>query len=160
MINNIWRTQLLPNPVNANPNIQCYQISWFKSLNETMCMAIVNVLSEHCFYFIDHAHCFYFIDHAFDYWFYLAYRLWWYQVCSEVAFFQVAPKNDSVRSPKIDTRLVEILSITRFVSTEYPLLVLFLIPPTKLHYHILKMRLPLSIIWKLSLFFPSSFFFF
>ncbi|KAF8672166.1 hypothetical protein HU200_049733 [Digitaria exilis] len=33
-----------------------------------------------------------------------AYRLWWYQVCSEVAFFQVAPKNDSVRSPKIDTR--------------------------------------------------------
>ncbi|CAN6282506.1 unnamed protein product [Urochloa humidicola] len=33
-----------------------------------------------------------------------AYRLWWYQVCSEVAFFQVAPKNDSVRSQKIDTR--------------------------------------------------------
>ncbi|KAG2547913.1 hypothetical protein PVAP13_9KG139100 [Panicum virgatum] len=33
-----------------------------------------------------------------------AYRLWWYQVCSEVAYFQVAPKNDSVRSPKIDTR--------------------------------------------------------
>uniref|UniRef100_A0A0E0EZU2 Uncharacterized protein n=1 Tax=Oryza meridionalis TaxID=40149 RepID=A0A0E0EZU2_9ORYZ len=33
-----------------------------------------------------------------------AYRLWWYQVCSEVAYFQVAPKNDSVRSAKIDTR--------------------------------------------------------
>ncbi|VAH17273.1 unnamed protein product [Triticum turgidum subsp. durum] len=33
-----------------------------------------------------------------------SYRLWWYQVCSEVAYFQVAPKNDSVRSAKIDTR--------------------------------------------------------
>ena len=31
-------------------------------------------------------------------------RLWWFQVCTEVAYFQVAPKNDSIRSPKLDTR--------------------------------------------------------
>ncbi|KAK7376056.1 hypothetical protein VNO78_34906 [Psophocarpus tetragonolobus] len=31
-------------------------------------------------------------------------RLWWFQVCTEVAFFQVAPSNDSVRSSKIDTK--------------------------------------------------------
>ncbi|KAI4314781.1 hypothetical protein L6164_027656 [Bauhinia variegata] len=31
-------------------------------------------------------------------------RLWWFQVCTEVAYFQVAPSNDSVRSSKIDTR--------------------------------------------------------
>ncbi|KAJ8451951.1 hypothetical protein Cgig2_007434 [Carnegiea gigantea] len=31
-------------------------------------------------------------------------RLWWFQVCSEVAYFQVAPENDSIRSSKIDTR--------------------------------------------------------
>ncbi|XP_010919395.1 probable serine protease EDA2 isoform X1 [Elaeis guineensis] len=31
-------------------------------------------------------------------------RLWWFQVCTEVAYFQVAPQNDSVRSSKIDTR--------------------------------------------------------
>ncbi|CAI9272301.1 unnamed protein product [Lactuca saligna] len=29
-------------------------------------------------------------------------RLWWFQVCSEVAYFQVAPSNDSIRSSKID----------------------------------------------------------
>ncbi|XP_024974173.1 probable serine protease EDA2 [Cynara cardunculus var. scolymus] len=29
-------------------------------------------------------------------------RLWWFQVCTEVAFFQVAPANDSIRSSKID----------------------------------------------------------
>ncbi|KAJ9564393.1 hypothetical protein OSB04_000359 [Centaurea solstitialis] len=29
-------------------------------------------------------------------------RLWWFQVCSEVAFFQVAPADDSIRSSKID----------------------------------------------------------
>ncbi|KAM0839644.1 hypothetical protein ACQ4PT_060176 [Festuca glaucescens] len=33
-----------------------------------------------------------------------SYRLWWYQVCSEVSYFQVAPKNDSIRSAKLDTR--------------------------------------------------------
>ncbi|KAJ8443628.1 hypothetical protein Cgig2_019610 [Carnegiea gigantea] len=31
-------------------------------------------------------------------------RLWWFQVCSEVAYFQVAPANDSIRSSKIDTK--------------------------------------------------------
>ncbi|KAJ3682168.1 hypothetical protein LUZ60_014741 [Juncus effusus] len=31
-------------------------------------------------------------------------RLWWYQVCTEVAYFQVAPQNDSVRSEKIDSK--------------------------------------------------------
>lgn len=31
-------------------------------------------------------------------------RLWWFQVCSEVAYFQVAPSNDSIRSSKIDAR--------------------------------------------------------
>ncbi|KAM7264153.1 hypothetical protein ACFE04_001836 [Oxalis oulophora] len=29
-------------------------------------------------------------------------RLWWFQVCTEVAYFQVAPANDSVRSSKVD----------------------------------------------------------
>ncbi|KAK4490691.1 hypothetical protein RD792_001387 [Penstemon davidsonii] len=33
-------------------------------------------------------------------------RLWWFQVCTEVAYFQVAPSNDSIRSSKIDTRQV------------------------------------------------------
>ncbi|XP_022879776.1 probable serine protease EDA2 isoform X2 [Olea europaea var. sylvestris] len=31
-------------------------------------------------------------------------RLWWFQVCTEVAYFQVAPSNDSIRSPRVDTR--------------------------------------------------------
>ncbi|KAJ4845463.1 hypothetical protein Tsubulata_042724 [Turnera subulata] len=31
-------------------------------------------------------------------------RLWWFQVCTEVAYFQVAPSNDSVRSSKVDTK--------------------------------------------------------
>lgn len=30
-------------------------------------------------------------------------RLWWFQVCSEVAYFQVAPSSDSIRSSKVDT---------------------------------------------------------
>ena len=33
-------------------------------------------------------------------------RLWWFQVCTEVAYFQVAPKNDSIRSSKVDTKYV------------------------------------------------------
>jgi len=33
-------------------------------------------------------------------------RLWWFQVCTEVAYFQVAPMNDSIRSSKVDTRHV------------------------------------------------------
>jgi len=36
--------------------------------------------------------------------FLLGSRLWWFQVCSEVAYFQVAPKNDSVRSARINTK--------------------------------------------------------
>ena len=52
----------------------------------------------------------------------------------------MAPKNDSVRSPKIDTRLVEILhSFIPFVSVMYPLLILH-IPTTKLRHHNLKTR--------------------
>lgn len=31
-------------------------------------------------------------------------RLWWFQVCTEVAYFQVAPANDSIRSSKVDSR--------------------------------------------------------
>lgn len=31
-------------------------------------------------------------------------RLWWFQVCSEVAYFQVAPEKDSIRSSKVDTK--------------------------------------------------------
>ncbi|XP_022741136.1 probable serine protease EDA2 [Durio zibethinus] len=30
-------------------------------------------------------------------------RLWWFQVCTEVAYFQVAPSTDSIRSSKVDT---------------------------------------------------------
>lgn len=33
-------------------------------------------------------------------------RLWWFQVCTEVAYFQVAPSEDSIRSSKVDTRHV------------------------------------------------------
>jgi len=33
-------------------------------------------------------------------------RLWWFQVCTEVANFQVAPSNDSIRSSKLDTKQV------------------------------------------------------
>lgn len=33
-------------------------------------------------------------------------RLWWFQVCTEVAYFQVAPANDSIRSSQVDTRYV------------------------------------------------------
>ncbi|KAF0928791.1 hypothetical protein E2562_010667 [Oryza meyeriana var. granulata] len=49
-----------------------------------------------------------------------AYRLWWYQVCSEVAYFQVAPKNDSVRSAKIDTRYHLDLCTNVFGEGVYP----------------------------------------
>ncbi|KAL1191913.1 putative serine protease EDA2 [Cardamine amara subsp. amara] len=31
-----------------------------------------------------------------------AYRLWWFQACTELAYFQVAPANDSVRSQQIN----------------------------------------------------------
>ncbi|KAL5566763.1 hypothetical protein UlMin_029927 [Ulmus minor] len=32
-----------------------------------------------------------------------SHRLWWFQVCTEVAYFQVAPSNDNIRSSKVDT---------------------------------------------------------
>jgi len=32
-----------------------------------------------------------------------AYRLWWFQACTELGYFQVAPKYDSVRSHQINT---------------------------------------------------------
>ncbi|CAO2830544.1 unnamed protein product [Amaranthus hypochondriacus] len=31
-------------------------------------------------------------------------RSWWFQVCSEVAYFQVAPANDSIRSSQVNTK--------------------------------------------------------
>jgi len=38
-------------------------------------------------------------------------RLWWFQVCTEVANFQVAPSNDSIRSSKLDTKQVLLSSL-------------------------------------------------
>ncbi|KAK2979774.1 hypothetical protein RJ640_016306 [Escallonia rubra] len=38
-------------------------------------------------------------------------RLWWFQVCTEVAYFQVAPRNDSIRPSKVDTRHVSYASL-------------------------------------------------
>lgn len=50
-------------------------------------------------------------------------RLWWFQVCTEVAYFQVAPANDSIRSSKVDLRypsglhfMDSILLISEFLS--------------------------------------------
>lgn len=40
-------------------------------------------------------------------------RLWWFQVCTEVAYFQVAPANDSIRSSKVDTRHVYTTQLAR-----------------------------------------------
>jgi hypothetical protein len=31
-------------------------------------------------------------------------RQWWYQVCTEVAYFQVAPSQNSIRSPGVDEK--------------------------------------------------------
>lgn len=39
-------------------------------------------------------------------------RLWWFQVCTEVAYFQVAPANDSVRSSMVDARSVFLICIS------------------------------------------------
>ncbi|KAH9625981.1 hypothetical protein KSS87_008660, partial [Heliosperma pusillum] len=47
-------------------------------------------------------------------------RLWWFQVCSEVAYFQVAPENDSIRSSKIDTRYHLDLCRNVFGGNVYP----------------------------------------
>lgn len=43
-------------------------------------------------------------------------RLWWFQVCTEVAYFQVAPANDSIRSSKVDTRHVHVAHHTNIFS--------------------------------------------
>lgn len=52
-------------------------------------------------------------------------RLWWFQVCSEVAYFQVAPANDSIRSEKVDTRyIVQTISTYMMLDID-PCLVLF-----------------------------------
>nr|GEV86423.1 probable serine protease EDA2 [Tanacetum cinerariifolium] len=48
-------------------------------------------------------------------------RLWWFQVCTEVAFFQVAPANDSIRSSKIDLRYHLDLCKNVFGEGIYPL---------------------------------------
>ncbi|XP_074294525.1 putative serine protease EDA2 [Silene latifolia] len=47
-------------------------------------------------------------------------RLWWFQVCSEVAYFQVAPANDSIRSSKVDLRYHLDLCKNVFGDTVYP----------------------------------------
>lgn len=39
-------------------------------------------------------------------------RLWWFQVCTEVAYFQVAPANDSMRSSKVDAKYYSSLHFT------------------------------------------------
>ncbi|KAF6136436.1 hypothetical protein GIB67_028655 [Kingdonia uniflora] len=44
-------------------------------------------------------------------------RLWWFQVCTEVAYFQIAPSNDSIRSSKVDTRHVSFLSLVLFLTS-------------------------------------------
>ncbi|KAG6399671.1 hypothetical protein SASPL_141152 [Salvia splendens] len=50
-------------------------------------------------------------------------RLWWFQVCTEVAYFQVAPANDSIRSSKIDTRQVYIYYVP--TSKSLPFLLIY-----------------------------------
>ncbi|KAJ0971071.1 hypothetical protein J5N97_019030 [Dioscorea zingiberensis] len=47
-------------------------------------------------------------------------RLWWFQVCSEVAYFQVAPSNDSIRSSRIDTKYHLDLCKNVFGEVMYP----------------------------------------
>ncbi|KAM1047763.1 hypothetical protein ACFX1X_027301 [Malus domestica] len=47
-------------------------------------------------------------------------RLWWFQVCTEVAYFQVAPANDSIRSSKVDTKYHEDLCKKVFGDGIYP----------------------------------------
>ncbi|KAK4778117.1 hypothetical protein SAY87_018304 [Trapa incisa] len=47
-------------------------------------------------------------------------RLWWFQVCTEVAYFQVAPSNDSIRSSRVDTRYHLDLCKNVFGNVIYP----------------------------------------
>ncbi|KAG7584229.1 Peptidase S28 [Arabidopsis suecica] len=49
-----------------------------------------------------------------------AYRLWWFQVCTELGYFQVAPKNDSVRSQQINTMFHLDLCKSLFGEGVYP----------------------------------------
>ncbi|CAA7022121.1 unnamed protein product [Microthlaspi erraticum] len=48
------------------------------------------------------------------------YRLWWFQVCTELAYFQVAPSNDSVRSHQINTEYHLDLCKSLFGRSVYP----------------------------------------
>ncbi|KAL0686763.1 hypothetical protein Bca4012_086440 [Brassica carinata] len=47
-------------------------------------------------------------------------RLWWFQVCTEVAYFQVAPANDSIRSHQVNTEYHLDLCKTLFGKGVYP----------------------------------------
>ncbi|XP_010489503.1 PREDICTED: probable serine protease EDA2 isoform X2 [Camelina sativa] len=49
-----------------------------------------------------------------------AYRLWWFQTCTELGYFQVAPKNDSVRSQQINTEFHLDLCKSLFGEGVYP----------------------------------------
>ncbi|CAH8305117.1 unnamed protein product [Eruca vesicaria subsp. sativa] len=48
------------------------------------------------------------------------YRIWWYQVCTELAYFQVAPANNSVRSQQINTEYHLDLCESLFGKGTYP----------------------------------------
>uniref|UniRef100_M4DML6 Serine carboxypeptidase S28 family protein n=1 Tax=Brassica campestris TaxID=3711 RepID=M4DML6_BRACM len=47
-------------------------------------------------------------------------RLWWFQTCTEVAYFQVAPANDSIRSHQINTEYHLDLCNSLFGKGVYP----------------------------------------
>ncbi|CAN7120162.1 unnamed protein product [Brassica rapa subsp. narinosa] len=47
-------------------------------------------------------------------------RLWWFQTCTEVAYFQVAPANDSIRSHQINTKYHLDLCNSLFGKGVYP----------------------------------------
>ncbi|KAF3500831.1 hypothetical protein F2Q69_00040542 [Brassica cretica] len=48
------------------------------------------------------------------------YRIWWFQVCTELAYFQVAPANNSVRSQQINTEYHLDLCKSLFGKGTYP----------------------------------------
>ncbi|KAG5382471.1 hypothetical protein IGI04_033941 [Brassica rapa subsp. trilocularis] len=48
------------------------------------------------------------------------YRIWWFQVCTELAYFQVAPANNSVRSQQINTEYHLNLCKSLFGKGTYP----------------------------------------
>lgn len=47
-------------------------------------------------------------------------RQWWYQVCTEVAYFQVAPSQNSIRSPGVDEKYHLDLCANVFGNGTYP----------------------------------------